>query len=214
LSLSAGTAPRKAGYLPSYHLKILARLQLCLRQECNVHRYQEQGHTLFHSIWAHYHKDPVRDGGIGSEAEAPLSITIGSKDLRGLTWLRLLPPDKTGQLLVIWEASPSCDGRAHSQSDTYIWLICFLLTLIEPNFQPSTTLSVLSKEVFGEGLSILRERRSAVTNYSRLRRLGFFWLARPSILGLRGLRRRSTNFSSKYLRPRPLRCFKHIPGTS
>jgi hypothetical protein len=76
----------------------------------------------------------VRDGGIGSEAEAPLSIAIGSKDLRGLTWLRLLPPDKTGQLLVIWEASPSRDGRAHPQSDTYIWLIGFLLTLFEPNF--------------------------------------------------------------------------------
>ena len=110
LSLSAGTAPHKAGYLPFHHLKILARLQLCLRRECNVHRYQEQGHTLSHSIWAHYLKDPVRDGGIGSEAEAPLLIAIGSKDLRGLTWLRLLPLDNTGQLLVIWEASPSCNG--------------------------------------------------------------------------------------------------------
>ena len=135
MSLSAGTAPRKAGYLPSHHVELLARLQLCLRQECNVHRYQEQGHTLFHSIWAHYHKDPVRDGGIGSEAEAPLSIAIGWKELRGLTWLRLLPLDKTGQLLVIWEASPSRDGGGgHPQGDTYIWLICFLLTLFEPNF--------------------------------------------------------------------------------
>jgi hypothetical protein len=173
LSLPAGTAPRKAVYLPFHHVELLARLQLCLRQECNVHRYQEQGHTMFHSIWAHYHKDPVRDSGIGSDAEAPLSITIGSNDLRGLTWLRLLPPDKTGQPLVIWEASPSLGGRAHPQSDTYIWLICFLLTLFEPKFnlQP---LFLSSKEVFGEGLSILRERRSAVTNYSRLRRLGFF----------------------------------------